>query len=107
MGAGAFEDSGDDWSIRITAHRADRSPRAGPVHRRPPLCRRGSHREPGRAWRRQSATSSSNTPAYAEPLVLVLDLSSPIIDDQEIAAMLYGPVVTTMLDPVTVLSFRT
>ncbi len=33
----------------------------------------------------------------------MLDLSSPIIGDREIAAVLYGPVTTTMLDPVTVL----
>jgi hypothetical protein len=33
----------------------------------------------------------------------VLDLSSPIIGDREVAAVLYGPVTTTMLDPVTVL----
>jgi len=35
--------------------------------------------------------------------VLVLDLSSPIIGDREIAAVLYGPAATTMLNPVTVL----
>jgi hypothetical protein len=39
-----------------------------------------------------------------DPLVIVLDLSSPVIDDSEIAAMLYGPVTMTMLDPATVLS---
>ncbi len=33
--------------------------------------------------------------------MLVLDLSSPIIGDREIAAVLYGPVTTTMLNPVT------
>ena len=33
----------------------------------------------------------------------MLDLSSPIIGDREIAAVLYGPVITTMLNPVTVL----
>lgn len=38
-----------------------------------------------------------------DPLVLVLDLSSPITGDREIAAVLYGPVTTTMLNPVTVL----
>lgn len=38
-----------------------------------------------------------------DSLVLVLDLSSPIIGDREIAVVLYGPVATTMLDPVTVL----
>jgi len=33
--------------------------------------------------------------------VVVLDLSSPIIEDRDIAAMLYGRTVTTMLDPST------
>ncbi len=31
----------------------------------------------------------------------MLDLSSPIIEDRDIAAMLYGRTVTTMLDPST------
>jgi len=39
-----------------------------------------------------------------DPLVIVLDPSSPLIDDSEIAAMLYGPVAITMLEPATVLS---
>ena len=34
---------------------------------------------------------------------LVLDLSSPTIGDREIGAVVYGPVTTTMLGPVTVL----
>jgi hypothetical protein len=34
----------------------------------------------------------------ADPLVVVLDLSSPIIEDRDIAAMLYGRTATTMLD---------
>ena len=37
----------------------------------------------------------------ADPLVVVLDLSSPIIEDRDIAAMLYGRTATTMLDPST------
>jgi len=37
-------------------------------------------------------------------LVVVLDLSSPIIEDRDIAAMLYGRTVTTMLDPSTPLT---
>jgi hypothetical protein len=36
----------------------------------------------------------------ADPLV-VLDLSSPVIEDRDIAAMLYGRAATTMLDPST------
>jgi hypothetical protein len=38
-----------------------------------------------------------------DPPVVVLDLSSPVIDDAEVAAMLYGPVTVTMLDPATML----
>ena len=37
----------------------------------------------------------------ADPLVVVLGLSSPIIEDRDISAMLYGRTVTTMLDPLT------
>ena len=37
----------------------------------------------------------------ADPLVVVLDLSSPITEDHEIAAMLYGRMTTTMLDAST------
>jgi hypothetical protein len=40
----------------------------------------------------------------ADPLVVVLDLSSPIIEDRDIAAMRYGRTVTTMLDPSTPVS---
>jgi len=36
--------------------------------------------------------------------VVVLDLSSPIIEDRDIAAMLYGRTTTTMLDPSTPLT---
>lgn len=36
--------------------------------------------------------------------MIVLDLSSPLIDDSQIAATLYGPAAATMLDPDTVLS---
>ena len=39
-------------------------------------------------------------------LVDVVATIEPIIDDREIATMLYGPVTTTMLDPVTPLSAK-
>ncbi|MGH3275776.1 MAG: hypothetical protein ACRDNZ_15800 [Streptosporangiaceae bacterium] len=99
-----FEDSGEGWSVRISAHpRAadERGPgqftiglrSAGQVHIETPE----GMEEAVRNKLRQHA-------GLADPLVLVLDLSSPIIGEREIAAMLYGPVTTTMLDPVTVLS---
>ena len=37
----------------------------------------------------------------ADSLIGVLDLSSPITEDRDIAARLYGRMITTMLDPST------
>ena len=78
---------------------ASRPARPWPVHRRPPL-RRQAHLETFEGLQAAVPASSGSTPA-CDPLVVVLDLSSPIIEDRDIAAMLYGRTVTTMLDPST------
>jgi len=99
-----FEDSGEGWSVRISSH-----PRAaderGPGQFTVGLRSAGqAHIETAEGMEEAVRSKLRQHAGLADPLVLVLDLSSPIIGDREIAAMLYGPVTTTMLDPVTVLS---
>ena len=103
-GPPVFEDSGNGWSVRISAH-----PR--PAHARGPgqftigLRSAGqAHIETSEGMEEAVRGKLRQHSGLADPLVLVLDLSSPIIGDREIAAMLYGPVTTTMLGPVTVLA---
>lgn len=102
----SFEDSGDGWSIRITAYPRSADARgpgqftvgvrgAGEVHIENPASMETAVRD-----------KLKQHAGLTDPLVLVLDLSSPIIDNREIAAMLYGPVTTTMLDPMTVLGSK-
>ena len=99
-----FEDGGEDWSVRITAH-----PRATDA-RGPGQFTVGSrsagqvHIETVEGMEEAVRSKLRQHAGMADPLVLVLDLSSPIISDREIAALFYGPVTTTMLDPATVLS---
>jgi hypothetical protein len=99
-----FEDCGEDWSVRITAH-----PRAADA-RGPGQFTVGSrsagqvHIETVEGMEEAVRSKLRQHAGMADPLVLVLDLSSPIIGDREIAAVFYGPVTTTMLDPATVLS---
>jgi hypothetical protein len=96
-----LERSGPGWSVRITAH-----PR--------PADQRGQGqftigvRSAGEAHLAtfedlQSAVRKKikQHAGLADPLVLVLDLSSPIIEDHDIAAMLYGRTTTIMADPAT------
>jgi hypothetical protein len=99
----SFEDSGDDWSIRITAYPRSADAR-GPGQFTVGLRGAGEAHIENRASMETAVRDKlKQHSGLTDPLVLVLDLSSPIIDDQEIAAMLYGPLVTTMLDPATVL----
>lgn len=103
-GPPVFEDSGNGWSVRISAY-----PRAadarGPGQFTIGLRSAGAaHIETFEGMEEAVRGKLRQHSGLADPLVLVLDLSSPIIGDREIAAMLYGPVTTTMLDPVTVLA---
>ena len=97
-----FEDSGEGWSLRISSH-----PRAaddrGPGQFTVGLRSAGeAHIETAEGLEQAVRTKLRQHTGLRDPLVLVLDLSSPIIGDREIAAVLYGPVTTTMLNPVTV-----
>ncbi len=97
-----FEDSGDSWSIRITAHPRPADAR-GPGQFTVGLRGAGEvHIEDAESLEAAVREKLKQHSGLSNPLVLVLDLSSPIIDDREIAAMFYGPVTTTMLDPATV-----
>jgi hypothetical protein len=99
-----FRASGDDWSVRITAHPREPDARA-PGRFTVGLRSAGEvHIENSEGLEAAVRNKLKQHAGLAEPLVLVLDLSSPIIDDREIAAMLFGPVITTMLDPVTVIA---
>ncbi len=40
----------------------------------------------------------------ADPRVVVLDLSSPLIEERDIAATLYGPMTMVMADPATAIA---
>jgi hypothetical protein len=98
-----FQDSGEGWSVRISAH-----PRAaderGPGQFTVGLRSAGeAHIETAEGLEQAVRSKLRQHAGLRDPLVLVLDLSSPIIGDREIGAALYGPVTTTMLDPVTVL----
>lgn len=88
-----FERSGQDWSLRIEAVPRPRDRRgsseitigvrlAGEAHMAAPEILQKAVRDKLRQHRE-----------LAEPLVVVLDLSSPIVDEDEIVAALYGPVV--------------
>jgi hypothetical protein len=96
-----FRDSGEGWSLRISAH-----PRAadgrGPGQFTVGIRSAGeAHIETAEGLEQAVRTKLRQHTGLRDPLVLVLDLSSPIIGDREIAAVLYGPVTTTMLNPVT------
>lgn len=99
-----FERSGPTWSVRITAH-----PRPA------------DHRGPGQftiglrsAGEAHIATFEDLQAAIRQKLkqhaglkdllVVVLDLSSPIPEDQDVAAALYGRTITTMAYPATPLA---
>lgn len=98
-----FQDSGEGWSLRISAHPRpadERGPGQFTIGLRPGG---EAHIEIIEGLEQAVRSKLRQHAGLRDPLILVLDLSSPIIGDREIAAVLYGPVTTTMLDPVTVL----
>jgi hypothetical protein len=100
----AFERSGEGWKVVITAHPRPADKR-GPGQFTIGLGAAGAaHIENAEAVEATIRRKLSQHTGLTDPLVIILDLSSPLIDDSEIAAMLYGPVAMTMLDPATVLS---
>ncbi len=97
----AFTRSGDGWSVRITAHPRPADQR-GPGQFTVGLRFAGAaHLETIEGLQAAVRGKLRQHAGLADPLVVVLDLSSPIIEDRDIAAMLYGRTVTTMLDPST------
>lgn len=100
----AFERTGKGWKVAITAHPREAGNR-GPGQFTIGLRGGGAaHIENADTIEKTIRRKLSQHTGLTDPLVIVLDLSSPIIDDSEIAALLYGPVTMTMLDPATVLS---
>ena len=98
-----FQDSGKGWSLRISAHPRPADER-GPGQFTIGLRSAGeAHIETAEGLEQAVRSKLRQHAGLRDPLILVLDLSSPIIGDREIAAVLYGPVTTTMLNPVTVL----
>ena len=96
-----FERSGNGWSVRITAH-----PRAadqrGPGQFTVGLRSAGeAHLETFEGLQAAVRGKLKQHAGLADPLIVVLDLSSPITEDRDIAAMLYGRTTTTMLGPAT------
>lgn len=95
----AFTRSGDGWSVRITAHPRPADQR-GPGQFTVGLRSAGAaHLETFGGLQAAIRGKLRQHAGLADPLVVVLDLSSPIIEDRDIAAMLYGRTVTTMPDP--------
>jgi hypothetical protein len=96
-----FTRSGDGWSVRITAHpRA--ADRRGPGRFTVGVRSAGeAHLETAESLEAAVRDKLKQHAGLADPLVVVLDLSSPITEDREIAAMLYGRMTTTMLNPST------
>jgi hypothetical protein len=101
-----FTRSGDGWSVRITANPRPADAR-GPGQFTIGLRSAGAaHLETSEGLQTAVRGKLKQHAGLADPLVVVLDLSSPITEDREIAAMLYGPMTTTMLDPSTPLTTR-
>ena len=99
-----FERSGKDWKVVITAYPRPAGNR-GPGQFTIGLGSAGAvHIEYAEAIETTIRRKLSQHTGLTDPLVIVLDLSSPLIDDSQIAATLYGPAAATMLDPDTVLS---
>jgi len=99
-----FEDRGQGWYIRIGAYPREAESR-GPGQFTVGVRSAGeAHIETADSLERGVRDKLKQHAGLADPLVVVLDLSSPIADDLQISAMLYGPVTATMLTPMTVLS---
>lgn len=100
----AFTRSGDGWSVRSTAHPRPADQR-GPGQFTVGLRSAGAaHLESFESLQAAVRDKLRQHAGLADPLVVVLDLSSPVTDDRDIAAMLYGRTATTMLDPSTPLT---
>lgn len=101
-----FEESGEGWSVRISAYPRARDA-CGPGQFTVGSHSAGqAHIETPEALEVAVRSKLRQHIGLTDPLVLVLDLSSPILGDREIPAMLYGPVNATMLNPDTVLSLE-
>ena len=87
----------------ITAHPQPAGNRVPAVHHRARVPG-AVHIEDAEAIETTIRRKLSQHAGLTDPLVIVLDLSSPLIDDSQIAATLYGPAEATMFDPDTVLS---
>jgi hypothetical protein len=102
--APVYKASGEGWQVTITAHPRPTAGR-GPGQFTVGMQNGGHvHVENADDIEETVRDKLSQHKGLTDPLVVVLDLSSPIIDDFEVAAMLYGPVITTVLDPVTVVT---
>jgi hypothetical protein len=94
-----FTDSGEGWSVRIRAHpraQSERGPGQFTVGTR---SAGAAHIATTHDLEKAVHTKLRQHTGLLDPLVVVQDLSSPIIGEREIAAALYGPVNTTMLAP--------
>jgi hypothetical protein len=97
----AFERSGAGWSVRITAHPRAADQRGSGQFTIGIRSAGEAHVETVAELQAAVRQKLKQHTGLAHPLVVVLDLSSPIIEDHDIAAMLYGPVTTTVADPAT------
>jgi hypothetical protein len=93
-----FEDGGEGWHVRISAH-----PRAsdarGPGQPTVGIHSAGeAHIETADNLEKAVRDKLRQHAGLTDPLVVVLDLSSPIADDIEVTGMLYGPSTTTARD---------
>jgi hypothetical protein len=96
-----FERSGNGWSVRIRAHPRPADAR-GPGQFTVGLRSAGAaHLETFEGLQATVRGKLKQHAGLADPLIVVLDLSSPITEDRDIAAMLYGRTTTTMLGPST------
>jgi hypothetical protein len=93
--------SGAGWSVRITAHPRPADQR-GPGQFTIGLRSAGAaHLETFEGPQAAVRDKLMQHAGLADPLIVVLDLSSPIIEECDITAMLYGRTATTMLNPST------
>jgi hypothetical protein len=96
-----FERSGDGWSVRITAHPRPTDARGSGLFTVGLRSAGAAHLETFKGLQAAVRGKLKQHAGLADPLVVVLDLSSPITEDRDIAAMLYGRTTTTMLGPST------
>jgi hypothetical protein len=97
----AFTRAGQDWSVRLVAHPRGSGQRGAGQLTIGNRTAGDVHLEIFESLKKSVRGKLRQHDGLTDPLVVVLDLSSPITDDREIAAMLYGRVTTTMLGPST------